>query len=199
MDLEAYMNIPDLEKLAQANGIDIPRVRGYRLMVEEPKISEETIQEVNKQVEITVVKRLCEAVPFWSSHPDYRISCLQSDIYKDFYLVSEKTENGWIDYTDIRWDRIHGKKRKILKFEIKKMKRKVRQQYDTWNKYAGREDTLYIHSRMGGNNWKQYEYKKDITEQPWFLERIDDFFDNTYCDFYAQISTNECLSDMKVR
>lgn len=191
MDLGAYMHITNLENLAQTNGIDIPRVRGYRLMVEEPKISEETIREIMKQVEVTVAKRLCEAVPFWSSHPDYRMSCDQTDVYLDFYLISEDTGNGWKDYTDIRWDRIHGKKRKILKFEIKKMKRKIRQQYDTWNKYVGREDVLYIHSRMGGNNWKRYKYKRDITEQPWFLERVDDFWDSTYCDFYALIDVSK--------
>ena len=191
MDLGAYMNIADLENLAQANGIDIPRVRGYRLMGHEPKIPEETIRQIMKQVEVTVTKRLCEAVPFWSSHPNYHISCDQTDVYLDFYLVSEDTENGWTDYTDIRWDRIHGKKRKILKFEIKKMKRKIRQQYDTWNKYAGCEDVLYIHSRMGGNNWKLYEHKKDITEHSWFLERVDDFWDSTYCDFYERIDTSK--------
>lgn len=30
MDLEAYINIEDLEQIAKENGIDIPRLRGYR-------------------------------------------------------------------------------------------------------------------------------------------------------------------------
>lgn len=35
MDLGAYVNIEDLDAIAKANGIDIPRLRGYRLMKEE--------------------------------------------------------------------------------------------------------------------------------------------------------------------
>ena len=35
MDLGAYVQIGDLESLMKANGIDIPRLRGLRLMSEE--------------------------------------------------------------------------------------------------------------------------------------------------------------------
>lgn len=56
-----------------------------------------------------------------------------------------------------------------------------------WNKYAGQGDVLYIHSRMGGNNWKSFEGKVELTHQPWFLDRVDDAFDSTYCDFYVRI------------
>lgn len=62
-----------------------------------------------------------------------------------------------------------------------------------WNKYAGREDVLYIHSRMGGGNWKYWNADKrtELMNQPWFLGRVDDCFDSTYCDFYAKIDVNK--------
>lgn len=59
-----------------------------------------------------------------------------------------------------------------------------------WNKYAGQENVLYIHSRMGGNNWLDLSYVNErakIVQAPWFLGRVDDCYDNTYCDFYARI------------
>lgn len=182
MDLGAYAQIGDLEQLAIDNGIDIPRLRGYRLMKDEEKISQDEINRMKKNCEIEVVKRLCASRPFWSSHPDYHIYSTRTDYIQNYFLVKKHEE-----YVDIRWDRIHGWKRRVLKFEIKKQKRKLQQQYDIWNKYAGKDDVLYIHSRMGGANWKYYDDKNELMNQPWFLDRVDDFWDSTYCDFYAKI------------
>ena len=55
-----------------------------------------------------------------------------------------------------------------------------------WNKYVGRENVLYIHSRIGGTNWDYYN-GNELTKQPWFLEKVDNYFDSTYCDIYALI------------
>ena len=63
--------------------------------------------------------------------------------------------------------------------------------FDTWNKYAGREDVLYIHSRMGGYDWETYLKKGELMNQPWFLDRVDDSIDSTYCDFYAKIDISK--------
>jgi hypothetical protein len=49
---------------------------------------------------------------------------------------------------------------------------------------------LYIHSRMGSNNWldlPDINERAKIVQAPWFLGRVDDYYDNTYCDFYARI------------
>ena len=47
MDLGAFAQIEDLDALAQLNGIEIPRLRGYRLMSQcEPYTAEETEQEI---------------------------------------------------------------------------------------------------------------------------------------------------------
>ena len=87
---------------------------------------------------------------------------------------------------EIRWDRIHGKKRKILKFEIKKKQRRILKQFEIFNKYVGRDDVLYIHARIGGGNW-DYFGGPELAKQPWFIEKVDDSFDSTYCDIYASI------------
>ena len=56
-----------------------------------------------------------------------------------------------------------------------------------WNKYAGKENVLYIHSRIGGGNWDYYG-GNELSKQPWFLEKVDDCYDDTYCDIYAKIN-----------
>ena len=186
MDLYAYSKIGDLDSLAKANGIDVPRLRGYRLMKDELPIGDEELKSLIKENAVEVAKDLCEAEPFWSSNPMYYESGPWTDQLKDYYVNSETDE--------IRWDRIHGWKRKVLKFEIKKKKRKILKQFEMFNRYAGAENVLYIHSRMGGNNWTAYEEKTELMNQPWFLGRVDDYFDSTYCDFYAYLSP-ESLED----
>lgn len=186
MDLGAYMNIEELDEIAKDNGIEIPRIRGYRLMENEKPVSKEEIKEIQNESAILVAKGLCEAVPFWRANPKYHEYSSWTNILEDYYLIKDK-DGKYTKCTGIRWDRIHGWKRKVLKFEIKKQKKKIQKQYDLWNKYAGVENVLYIHSRMGGWNWKEYDKKNDILNQPWFLDRVDDYFDSTYCDFYAKI------------
>ena len=60
-----------------------------------------------------------------------------------------------------------------------------RKQCKTYNKYVGRNDILFIHARIGGGNWDYYKDK--VVNQPWFIEKVDDSFDSTYCDIYAKI------------
>lgn len=110
MDLYAYSQIERLDGLAKKNGIDVPRLRGYRLMSEEILITE--------------------------------------------------------DY-------------------IKKLGENARDTLETFNKYVGRCDILYIHARIGGGNWSHY--RDQVDGQTWFLEKVDDPYDDTYCDIYAKI------------
>lgn len=175
MDLYAYANIENLQELAKANNIHCPRLRGYRLMSEEKpiEITDEDIQ----FCEYTCADYLCDSVPTFSPN-----SCCSEDSsrtrrIKKKYLNEETRE--------VRWDRIHGWKRKVLKTEIHNAVREFKKQYEVWNKYAGREDILYIHARIGGGNWPYYY--KDVVNQPWFIEKIDDAYDSTYCDIYARI------------
>ena len=188
MDLYAYAQIPIYEEVAKENGIEIPRLRGYRLMSEEEPFSVEAIKEMKKESEIEVVENLCEGTPFWSENPVFYSICDErTDRLKLRYLNAKYDSKGVVKYTSIRWNRIHGKKRKILKFMIKKKHRAIEKQYGLWNKYAGKENVLYIHSRIGGSNFDYYDPNHDTLKQPWFLDRVDDYFDTTYCDFYAKI------------
>lgn len=186
MDLFAYTQIDKFDKIAKDNGIEVPRLRGYRLMKDEEAASPEDIKYIMKKSEITVCRCLCCSDPLWSSNPDFYEYSGKTDLILRRYLIEEVDEDGCSNYVGIRWDRIHGRKRKILKFEIKKQKRKIQEQLDMWNKYIGRDDVLCIHSRIGGNNWKYYG-GDELTKMPWFLDKVDDCFDETYCDIYALI------------
>ena len=69
---------------------------------------------------------------------------------------------------------------------VKKQLNALKENFNTFNKYCGREDVLYIHARIGGSNWKFYG-GNELEKKPWFIEKVDDYFDDTYCDIYARI------------
>jgi len=187
MDLGAYVRIGDEEigEIVKKNNIEVPRLRGYRLMKCEYPLSETEIREMCFDSEVEELEHLIEAFPYFSLNPQYYEYCSWTRRFEEFFEYKDK--NG---KTHIDWSKIHGWKRKRLKFAIKKRKRRIREQYDMWNKYAGREDVLYIHARIGGNNWKYFD-GDELTHQPWFLEKVDDSFDGTYCDIYAKIGGDE--------
>ncbi len=186
MDLTAYIQIDGLEKIAKDNNIEVPRLRGYRLMKEEESVSEEEIKRLIKNCETRVCEDLCCSEPFWSGNADCFEYSAKTDYFRKYYLIEGIDEEGFKEYKGIRWDRIHGWKRKVLKFEIKKKSKRIREQLDMWNKYAGKENVLYIHARIGGGNW-DYFGGNELMKEPWFLDRVDDCYDETYCDIYALI------------
>lgn len=186
MDLMAYAQIDNLDEIAQANGIEVPRLRGYRLMKDEAPVTAEEIQKLMKDCEVKVCEDLCCSAPFWRTRSDCRIFSSQTDYIRKYFLTQAVDEKGYKRYVGIRWDRIHGKKRKTLKFAIKKQNKRIQKQFEVWNRYAGKENVLYIHSRIGGRNWDYYG-GNELSAQPWFLEKVDDWFDGTYCDIYAII------------
>lgn len=180
MDFGAYVKIDDVSKIAEENGINIPRLRGYRLMVNEEPLPTDEIKKIEEFAEKGVYENMCSGVPAFSVNPLY-------------YAFGEYTDRIIAKYIDehgnLRWNLVHGKKRKNAKFAVKKIKRQVRKQYETFNKYVGREDVLYVHARIGGGNWKLY--CAEIQNQSWFLEKVDDFYDDTYCDIYAKIGKHK--------
>lgn len=187
MDLYAYSQIgnEEIEKIVKTNGIEVPRLRGYRLMKDEGPVSKDFIKENINCAIVDAAEGLCRTKPIWNINDPGRWYSSSADRKCQYYLIKDDLKA--YDYSGIRWDRIHGKKRKILKFEIKKAKKKVLDEFNTWNKYVGKDDVLYIHARIGGNNWKFYG-GPELARQPWFLEKVDDSFDSTYCDIYAKIS-----------
>ena len=190
MDLLAYMRIESLDSLAKANEISVPRLLGYRLMSEEKPLSPEEYSQLYHDCAMDAIEMLCTSDPFWDPNSDCSIFNSRSDQARKYYIKYGLDEDGCRVPVAIRWDRIHGNKRRILKYEIKKNIKRAGAQYALWDKYAGQENILYIHSRMGGYNWVGYEEKDALMAQPWFLDRIDDWWDGTYCDIYARLDPN---------
>lgn len=180
MDLFAYVQIDDLGKVAKDNGIEVPRLRGYRLMSEEEPVPQSDIEDAIQSGIMYEVESMIRALPYSSCVHSYS---WRTDRLLDRYLI--KGEDDY-DYVGIRWDRIHGKLRKDLKFALKKVRRKYQKQYDIFNKYCGQPGILYIHARIGGGNWNYYG-GPELAKKPWFIEKVDDSFDSTYCDIYARI------------
>lgn len=140
MDLYAYSQIDDLKKYLEENDINVPRLRGLRLMKDEKPITEKDVEEDTK---------------VW----------LILAVYPKAKSIND----------------LHGKKRKKYKLALKH----ARKQYDIFNKYVGK-NVLYVHARVGGANWDFFGMD-EITKHPLYLERVDDYFDSTYCDIYFKL------------
>lgn len=165
MDLEAYAQIDKLTQIAEENGIDVPRLRGYRLMSQSEPFTEEQIEnEIHDML----------------SYQYRRLEDISARMFEDAMAK------------DIRAFDADESCISLCKDYIYSFEGDIRKQCKVYNKYCGRDDVLMIHSRMGG---KKYKYKDkdgnevvyDLTEQPWFLDHVYDAYDPTYCDIYAKI------------
>ena len=188
MDLGAYMEIDTLDKLVQKNGICVPRLRGYRLMKREKPVDYTSFK---SSVELEVLEYLCRS--HWGRSSGYMYSW-EIDAKCRYYMdnwdcryLPEYDEN--YKPLAIRWDRLKGKNRRIFKTHVKNAMSRYKKQYEVWNKYCGRDDVLYIHARIGGGNW--HTYYDQVVNKPWFLEKVDDGYDCTYCDIYAKLEVTE--------
>lgn len=198
MDLGAYIQIADLEDVAKANGINVPRLRGYRLMSEERPLSREEIEDVARSYELHLCDEACCSIPRFRPDSNTHEFSRRTDRVRKKYCVQKTRTDQRADGSEysrkemiaFRWDLLHGKNRKAVKFAIKKGRKAVVRQLEAFNKYVGREDVLYIHARIGGGNWLYYG-GEEIAKQPWFLEKVDDYFDCTYCDIYALIDRSK--------
>lgn len=195
MDIGAYAQIEDLEVIAKENGIEVPRLRGLCLMSElEPVDANIDVEEMVTDAERWVIENFPR---FWSTSPKSETSAAV-DRLKKKYLIIETVTGIIIDGKEyscdkvagFRWNLVHGKRRKALKFAVKKTRRAATKQYETFKKYVGRDDVLCLHAKLGGGNWA-YFGGADIARQPWFIEKVDDCFDSTYCDIYAKLSNAE--------
>lgn len=193
MDLGAYSQIDRIEEIAKKSGIYVPRLRGYRLMSEENPVD---VKGALSDAEISVYEDMMKSVPPFAPHSHISEYSWRTDRRKKKYLIMKRESETLADGMEIectrtlgiRWNLIHGKRRKALKLALKEKRRRVVKQMETYNKYCGRKDVLYIHARIGGENWDYYG-GQEIEKQPWFIERVDDSYDRTYCDIYAKIAT----------
>lgn len=188
MDLGAYMQIEDLDKILEENNIVIPRLRGLRLMKNEEVVTQEEINEIAKNNGLYECDGLCRRNfvlnAGWATFSAY------TDWIAEKYLEYKIGENGNVYHTQplaVKWDKIHGKKRKAFKYVLKKNRKRAEEQFRMWNKYCGKDDVLYIHCRLGAGNWSNYDCDEIIKNQPWFLDCVEDSFDCTYLDVYAKI------------
>lgn len=194
MDLLAYLKGEEVEEVLKKNGIEIPRFRGGSFMASEEKFSDEALKEEITLLTGNIYSKACTSKPRFRPNAPIHEYSDTTDRIKEKYLLTEKvTEvfNDGEDYTyekvtGFKWNLIHGKNKKAIKLAVKQGKKAVLKFFIAQNKYAGRKDVLRIHTRIGGNNWNYYG-GGDIERQPWFLEKVDDYFDNTYCDIYVKI------------
>ena len=182
MDLGAYCQIGNFERIMKENNIDVPRLRGLRLMKNEKRISKEKLDKYAMDIGLE------ECVDLIEKRFDMNSWCFENSaginkMKKKYIIFKDKKPVG------IRWKNIHGKKRKMFKYVMKKAAREYRNQMEKFNSYVGRNDVLYIHARLGGGNWGYYHSYVD--HRPWFIEKIDDSYDSTYCDIYARIKPVE--------
>ena len=183
MNLKAYSQIEDLMPVLQSTGIEIPRLRGLGLMKNEEPVNQTDLNEILHSMEILAVQNLCESFPAWDFYSCCSEFCPATDRRIKKYMILD--EDG--DPISIRWDRIHGKKRKTAKYAIKQYKKAVIDNIKVFNKYAGRDDVLFVHARIGGDNWNYFNGPSIVASHPAFLEKVDDYFDSTYCDIYLKI------------
>lgn len=181
MDLGAFSQIEDLQKVMADNHIFVPRLRGLRLMKNETPLTTEKIDEVANRIGLLNCQDAC--CSRFLFEPNYIELSSETRAVEKKYLIKDKDD---YKILGIRWDKVHGYKRKIFKYRIRKAKERTYKQYSIFNKYCGRDDVLYIHARIGGQNWENYD-GPELAKQPWFLEKVDDAFDETYCDIYAKI------------
>lgn len=189
MDLGAYAQIEDIGKYLHENNIhlDIPRLRGYRLMSQEQKV------EYNDATGLHfVLEDMLTSYPRWACDGCHVYSW-RTRAAKKKYLVYDGDEA-----VDIKWELVHGKNRKRAKLLIKQHRRAVKKQLDTFNKYVGNDNILYVHARIGGKNWDYFDAYKTVARQPWFIEKVDDFFDDTYCDIYVDLAKAKAANKSEV-
>lgn len=184
MDLYAYAQIELFENVMKKNEIEVPRLRGLRLMSQEKPEHDY----IPKDLEHEILQDWV-ASDFGKNRKYYTYSSRTSEITK---LLSYPAyiDDDYGEVRKINWKLLRRKEKKYLKLQIKQKIKKYRKQFETFNKYCGRDDVLYIHARIGGNNWSYYN-GPELSKQPWFIEKVDDAFDSTYCDIYAKIKVPE--------
>lgn len=181
MDLNAYSKIDGLLSILKDINVNIPRLRGLDLCKDMERYTEEEIKlntalissETFKDV---ITSRWCRS----------RWYCYGSKMKRNIEKYGTKTMIDEYHIVIPNFNKIHGRHRKVLKFEIKKAVKRFQVHRKTWDKYCGRDDVIRVHARLGGSNW--YSYDCQILEKhPAFLEKVDDFWDNTYCNIYFKI------------
>lgn len=174
MDLTAYSQIEDLKHFLQDNKINIPRLRGLRLMKDEEVVTEKEI------LDLIEIEKREYAINWLKQHCDW---CWSSDKENKRHkaFIYGKNEIGEKDIIKIDFSKVHGKDRKHIKYHWKLIVRAFNAQYEVWNRYVGK-NVLYVHAKKGSDS--------DIDKtHRMFLEIVDDAWDGNYCDIYYDLDS----------
>ena len=128
MDVGAYVQIENLRPVMTENNIYVPQLRGIRLMSEEEPASQEDIAKYIKKMALINCDEACR------SNFSYNPSCYT------FSPATYRLERKYLIYdgirlVDVRWDKIHGKKRKMFKYLFKRAKKRATENFSIYNKY----------------------------------------------------------------
>lgn len=163
----------------ETTGVMIPGISAIRVMKEESKISLEEVIKIIKEQEVMIVEDLLSSYPRWTIQP-YYIRSKNKEKYVHKYIHSGEEE------MYVRWDRIHGKHRKIAKFECKKREKKVKKAADVFNKYVGRNDVICVYTYLPKRSDKE-EWIKLIKSETSFLEISTDYNYPCIYDIYLKV------------
>lgn len=196
MDLGAYGLMLDndtvIEKVLSKYHIEIPRVRGYRYMKYESLVTEEDIKDIIENAKLNVLEDLISIYPRWSpldSGCFYRFDPETDKLVPKYFTIDKDTG----EVSGIKWDEIHGKKRKRLKLEIRKTRKRIINNLSMFNKYVGRDDIIYIHARLNSFTWSEYAEKNNIYAKSWYVDSEQDWFDSSYIDIYLKVDPEDLI------
>ena len=162
MDLGAYAQIDDLEKIMKDNNIDIPRLRGLRLMKDEKPLTKAEREDIIKEDILWEVQSLIRGCPKWDWNSCVTELSSKTDALCDYYLWYDVDEYGCHKYIDICWDRIHGKNN--IGYPSFCLLRKNGDRFKIIKSYI-----IYFYNALRKNN--QLEYHR--TEK---IEWLDNYF-----------------------
>ena len=146
MDLYAYAQIDELEEIMKANDIEVPPLRGIRLMSKETP----ECNYIPDNLEFNVLEDWV-ASDFGRDKVFQVYSSWTRELIKRLSYISKIDDYG-DDVRKINWKLLKRKDKKYLKLQVKHRIKEYRKQFETFNKYCGRDDVLYIHARIGGGN-----------------------------------------------
>lgn len=176
MDLGAYANIEDLRYILNDNNIEIKRLRGLRLMKDEQPMPLEKIEEIIDNTKLENAVRWLKQGSWncWSSTKED----------KDHKAFIYKKVDGKVKIVDIDWSKVNRSDRNTIKLKNKKDEERIIKNMNMFNSYVGK-DVLYVHARQGGDNRPYYPID---TMHPMYLSDCDDYWDDTYCDIYYDLT-----------
>lgn len=168
--------------ILQTAGVSIPGE--FLIMKEETKISLEEVDQIMKKQEVMIIDRLLSSNPRWTLQPYFTMPKNKEKYVHKYIHFDSKEEH-------VRWDRLHGKHRKIVKFECKKEKGKIRDGILTFNHFAGREDVMCIRvDTSHSENGKGFLYQ--IESLPYFLTMNlsyeNEAFSSNIYDIYLKVN-----------